>query len=109
VSRASTHEEANEVAWKFSLLEDEPTVARQARDTAEVKLPGLVDRAANADRNGMRPRGSANPGRGAYSSVGHGVRVVLDHSREPAAMPLHEGMQFAATYHTKMAKWLATL
>jgi hypothetical protein len=47
---ASAHREADEAVWKVSLLEDKLTVARQAWDAAEVKLLGLVDKAAAADR-----------------------------------------------------------
>lgn len=47
---SSTHGEASEVAWKVSLLEGELTVACQARDTAEAKLLGLIDGAADTDQ-----------------------------------------------------------
>jgi hypothetical protein len=46
----SIHGEAGEVAQKVSLLKGELAVARQIRDTAEAELPGLVDKAADADQ-----------------------------------------------------------
>jgi hypothetical protein len=47
---ASTHEETNEVTHKVAFLEGELAVVRQAQVTTEAKLPGLVRRVANADR-----------------------------------------------------------
>jgi hypothetical protein len=46
---ASTRGEANEVAKKPSLLEGELVVAHWAQDTAEAKLPSLVDTATAAN------------------------------------------------------------
>jgi hypothetical protein len=42
---ASARGEADEVAWKVSLLEGELVVACGAQDTIEAKLLGLVDKA----------------------------------------------------------------
>jgi hypothetical protein len=50
VSLASSHGEADEVAQKVSLLKGELAVVRLAWDTAEVKLPGLVDRTVDIDQ-----------------------------------------------------------
>jgi hypothetical protein len=47
---ASTHGEANEVAWKVSLLEGEFAFVRKTQDMVEAKLLSLVDRAADADQ-----------------------------------------------------------
>jgi uncharacterized protein YigA (DUF484 family) len=47
---ASIHGEAGEAAQNISLVEGELAVARQAQDTAEAKLPDLVDKAVNADQ-----------------------------------------------------------
>jgi hypothetical protein len=46
---SSAHGEADEAAQKVSLLEGVLTGARQAWDTVEAKLPGLVDKAVDAD------------------------------------------------------------
>jgi hypothetical protein len=46
----SARGEADKAAQKVILLKGELAVAHQARDTAEVKLPGLTDKAIDADR-----------------------------------------------------------
>jgi hypothetical protein len=46
---SSAHGKADEVAQKVSLIEGVLAGARQARDTVEVKLPGLVDKAVDID------------------------------------------------------------
>jgi uncharacterized protein YigA (DUF484 family) len=53
---ASAHGEADEVAWKVSLLEGKLAVARQAWDAAEAELPNLVDKAATSDRRWERAK-----------------------------------------------------
>jgi hypothetical protein len=50
VSLASAHLEADKVAQKVTLLEGEIVIARRVWDTAEAKLPGLIDKTADAEQ-----------------------------------------------------------
>jgi chromosome segregation ATPase len=106
---ASAHWEANEVALKVTLLEGELVDVRQACDLAMVKLQGLSDMAADADRRWEDVKGQCKILAQKLTLLQTKVSELCQAIVGPQRPPPSEEMQVATAHHTEMARKVGRL